>query len=251
MPSADRCLILQHAATEGPQRLAEVLAEAGVGVEVCALHRGEPVPRSLPVEVPLVVLGGAMGVSDIGDPVYPFLPDEVALLRSHLGAGGPVLGICLGAQLLAHAAGARVQPNVRPTPEGTPARVYEVGWAPVDFLGVDVEPALAGLAPREVMLHWHGDTFDLPRGAVHLASTPACANQAFRLGGRAFGVQFHPEVDPATLEQWLLGDADYVARANGPEGAARIRAETSLHFASFAQARDRLLRNLVRCLLAR
>jgi GMP synthase (glutamine-hydrolysing) len=125
-----------------------------------------------------------------------------------------------------------------------------VGWGPVDFLGVDAEPALQGLAAREPMLHWHGDAFDLPAGAVCLASTLACANQAFRLGGRAFGVQFHPELDVATLEAWLESDAAYVAQACGPEGAARIRAETARHFPAYAAARDRLLRNLIRCLAA-
>src|SRR6185369_11804775 len=106
-----------------------------------------------------------------------------ALLRDRLAGSAPVLGVCLGAQLMAHAAGARVYPNTRPgTPGQPPTRVYEVGWAPVDFLGVDREPALAGLSAREPMLHWHGDTYDLPRGAVLLASTPACPNQAFRLG---------------------------------------------------------------------
>jgi GMP synthase (glutamine-hydrolysing) len=244
--SSQRCVVLQHAATEGPQRLAELLAEAGLAVEVLALDRGQPVPRSLPEDVPLVVMGGAMGVSDIGDPAHPYLADEVALLEKQLAAGAPVLGICLGAQLLAHAAGADVHPNRRP--DGT--RVYEVGWAPVDFLPVDGEPALAGLGRRAMMLHWHGDTFDLPRGAVHLASTPECPLQAFRLG-RAYGVQFHPEMDAATILAWLESDAAYVAGACGPGGAQRIRAETPRLFPEYAAARDRLLRNLVQALVAR
>lgn len=242
-------MVLQHAATEGPMRLGELLEEAGLRLEVVALHRGEPVPRALPEGVPLVVMGGSMGVGDIGDPAHPYLAPEVELLRARLAAGAPVLGICLGAQLMAHAAGARVFPNQRPGPP--PVRVYEVGWGPVDFLGVEREPALAGLAPREMMLHWHGDTYDLPVGAVHLASTPACPNQAFRLGTRAFALQFHPELDAGTLESWLASDADYVARANGPEGEARIRAESLRHFPAYVAARERLLGNLVRCLLGR
>jgi GMP synthase (glutamine-hydrolysing) len=244
---ASRCLVLQHASTEGPQRLAELLAEAGVAVDLVELDRGARVPWSLPPEMPLVVMGGAMGVSDVGNPAYPYLEDEVALLRDRLAADAPVLGICLGAQLLAHAAGARVFPNSRPGPGGAQIRVYEVGWAPVDFLEVEREPALAGLSAREVMLHWHGDAFDLPAGAVRLASTPGCPNQAFRLG-RAYGVQFHPELDRATLDTWLKSDAAYVALACGPEGAERIGAETPRQFAAYAIARDRLLRNLVGCL---
>src|SRR5581483_4104976 len=138
-----------------------LLEEAGLAVEGRSLHLGEPVPRGLPPDVALVVMGGPMGVADVGDPAYPYLADEVALLRARLDAGAAVLGVCLGAQLLAHAAGARVYPNVRP---GDGTRVYEVGWAPVRFLRPD-EPALRGLGHTEPMLHWHGDTFDLPAGA--------------------------------------------------------------------------------------
>jgi GMP synthase (glutamine-hydrolysing) len=249
MSPPHRCIVLQHASSEGPLRLAPLLEEAGLVVEVLALHQGAGVPRALPPEVPLIVMGGSMGVGDLGDAAHPYLAEEVALLRQQLAAGGPVLGICLGAQLLAHAAGARVQPNHRPGPDG-PTRVYEVGWGAVDFLAPG-EPALQGLAASEMMLHWHGDTFDLPAGAVHLASTPACAQQGFRIGPRGFGLQFHPEVDSTTLSSWLEGDAVYVAQACGPGGAEVIRAGIAQHFAAYRAASDRLLRNLIRCLVAR
>jgi GMP synthase (glutamine-hydrolysing) len=247
----DRCLVLQHAMSEGPERLRALLEDAGLALEVRALYLGEPVPRALAAGVPLVVMGGSMGVADAGDPAYPFLDDELALLRDALAEQAPVLGICLGAQLLAHAGGARVYPLPGSSPAGGPAPVREVGWAPVDFRALDGEPALAGLPARATMLHWHGDTFDLPPGAVHLASTPACAQQAFRLGRRAFGLQFHPEVEPATLEHWLRADADYVAAACGPDGADRIRADTARHYAPYREAGDRLLRNIIGCLLGR
>jgi GMP synthase (glutamine-hydrolysing) len=249
--TSDRCVVLQHASTEGPQRLGELLEEAGLTVEVCALDRGAPVPRTLPADVPLVVLGGSMGVGDLGDPAYPFLSDEIALLRERLEAGAPVLGVCLGAQLLAHAAGARVFPNSRPAPGGgAPTRVYEVGWAPVDYRSGVTEPALQGLGDRAMMLHWHGDAFDLPRGAVHLASTPDCANQAFR-AGRAFGVQFHPEMHAPVIDEWLRSDAAWVEKACGPGAVERIRAETPERFPAYAAARDILLRNLIGCLAER
>src|SRR3954464_15740377 len=99
-----KALVLTHVVTEGPERLRPLCEEAGLAVQVRALHRGEPVPATLPAGDLLVVMGGPMGVADLGNPETPFLAAEVALLRERLAAGAPVLGICLGAQLLAHAA---------------------------------------------------------------------------------------------------------------------------------------------------
>jgi GMP synthase (glutamine-hydrolysing) len=231
-----RCLVLQHVDVEGPGRIADLFGERGFTVEVVALHRGEPVPAAVSPEIPLVVMGGPMGVSEVGDPRYPFLAGEVALLRARLAAGAPNLGVCLGSQLLAHAAGAPVYPNVR---EGR--RVYEIGYAPVELTG-----ELGQGAP--LMVHWHGDTFDLPAGAVHLASTAACPNQAFRLG-RSQALQFHPELEASTVEEWLRADAEYVVNALGPGGPERIRADMERHHAGYRAEGDRLLRWVIASLL--
>jgi GMP synthase-like glutamine amidotransferase len=233
-----RALIIQHLACEGPARLRPLLEGRGYAIDTCHAFDGGVVPAVLDHDL-LVVMGGSMGVADVGDPRYPFLAAEVALLRSALQRQQPVLGICLGAQLLAHAAGARVQPNRR---DGRIVR--EVGWAPVDFLGAGQRPELAGIGPREMMLHWHGDTFDLPQGAIHLASTPACANQLFRLP-RQVGIQFHPEIDAGSLEEWVRLDAAYVASANGPQGGERILADTGRYLEHHHRVGDRLLDNLI------
>ena len=95
------------------------------------------------------------------------------------------------------------------------------------------------------MLHWHGDTFDLPRGAVHLASTPVCRNQAFRLGRRQFGLQFHCELGRDTVADWVEGDAAYVREALGPDGGAQILADTDRYHAAAMPIWDRLLGNIV------
>jgi GMP synthase (glutamine-hydrolysing) len=155
-----------------------------------------------------------------------------------------VLGICLGAQLLAAAAGARVYPNVRPGPDGRPAPAREVGWGPIDLVDAEREPLWAGLPARPLVLHWHGDTFDLPPGAVHLASTPVCRHQAFRLGRRQVGLQFHCELDTTTIATWVREDADYVRDANGPDGGARILADTERVYAAARPLWDRLLGNV-------
>jgi GMP synthase (glutamine-hydrolysing) len=243
-----RAYILQHTPIEGPARVGELLAERGVALEVRHLYRGDAVPEHVTQGELVVSMGGPMGVGDVGDPRYPFLAPEITLLREAIARDRPVLGICLGAQLLAAAAGARVYPNTRRTPEGAVVPAREVGWGPIDFAGggqVAREPALAGMRSRELVLHWHGDTFDLPRGGMPLASTPVCRNQAFRLGWRSFGLQFHCELAPEDVAVWVREDAAYVREANGEDGAARILADTERYYADAKPVWDRLLRNIV------
>lgn len=245
----NEAVVLQHTSTEGPERVARLLSTRGFACDVRHLYRGDAVPTALAPGTPVVVMGGPMGVGDAGDPRYPFISPEIDWLRGLLSRDQPVLGICLGAQLLAAAAGARVYPNTRPGPEGKAVPAREVGWGPVDLIGVGREPALAGLRDRELMLHWHGDTFDLPAGAVHLASTPVCRHQAFRLGQRQFGFQFHCELEAETIAVWVAEDADYVRAANGEEGGARILADTERHMAEARPIWDRLLGNVLDLML--
>jgi GMP synthase-like glutamine amidotransferase len=240
--------VLQHHPREGPERIGSVARSLGLGVVVHALHAGQPVPEKLAPADLLVVMGGSMGVGDIGDPRWPFLAGEVGLLGRLLRSERPVLGVCLGAQLLAHAAGA----SVRPLTVGDPPVLHrEVGWGPVEFVRTaEEEPVLGGLHQAEVVLHWHGDTFDLPPGATLLASTLACPHQMFRLGQRAFGIQFHVEMTAELVNTWVEEDGDYVRLALGPEGAARILADTRRHSAQHERMGDRLIRNLLEAMLA-
>jgi GMP synthase (glutamine-hydrolysing) len=150
----------------------------------------------------LVVLGGPIGVYD--EDRYPFIGDELSLIDRRLASGRPLLGICLGAQLIARAAGSRVYPG--------PAK--EIGYALIDLNAEGQASCLAGLQPCGYhVLHWHGDTFDLPAGAVRLASTEITENQAFSMGPAVLGLQFHIEVEPRGLERWLIGHAVEIATA--------------------------------------
>jgi GMP synthase-like glutamine amidotransferase len=235
--------VLQHVAMEGPARVADIARELGHRVVIHDLASGAPVPGTLPAGDLLVVMGGPMGVGDIGDARWPFLGAEADLLRRLLREGRPVLGICLGSQLMAHALGARVYPCHVGDP---PARHREVGWGAVTFVETpEAEPVLAGLDPSEVVLHWHGDTFDLPAGATRLASTLACENQMFRYGDRAFALQFHVEVTAAEVERWTREDAAFVRAANGAGGAERILADTRRYMPRHRRVGDRLLRNVL------
>lgn len=148
----------------------------------------------------LIVLGGPISVED--EVRFPWLADELALIRRRLEARQPLLGLCLGAQLMARALGARVRPM----------GVKEIGFAPVALTAAGQGTALAALGGQPV-LHWHGDQFELPAGMVSLATTPVCPHQAFAPHDRALGLQFHPEVDPARFEQWLVGHVDELDHA--------------------------------------
>jgi len=159
----------------------------------------------------LVVLGGPIGVYE--NDRYPFIDAEVALLERRLAAGKPTLGICLGSQLMAKALGARVYPS----------GVKEIGWASLELTREGAASCLRHLTTP--VLHWHGDTFDLPVGAVRLASTPACHNQAFSAGRHALGLQFHAEACGQPLEAWFVGHACEIA-GTPAIGVPQLRADT-------------------------
>lgn len=242
-------VVLQQVEFEGPRRIESALARQGYAIDTVRLFAGEPVPLDLPDETLLVVMGGPMGVSDVGGDAHPFLAQEVELLRRRAKGNAPTLGICLGAQLMAFAAGARVYENTRLASDGSGRlRVFEVGWADLAFDRASEPDVLAGIPDVTPMFHWHGDTFELPAGARLFASTPSCRTQAFRLGRRWFGLQFHPEVEPADIHGLLRMDEAYAVAANGPDAVRTIRADTERHMSMLRSVGDRLLENLARAL---
>jgi GMP synthase (glutamine-hydrolysing) len=179
-------LVLQHAAVEGPGRLGRALEAVGVSVRLVRAGLGEPVPAGLEGAAGLVALGGPMSVSQ--SERYPHLRAERALLERALVEGAPVLGICLGSQLLAAALGARVYAGERP----------EIGWGEVALRPAAADdPLFRGAPSRFAALHWHGDVFDLPAGARALAHSSQTTHQAFGHESGVYGLLFHLEVDGA------------------------------------------------------
>ncbi len=235
--------VLQHVPMEGAGRIGELAEAMGLAVTTHRLFEGTPVPAAIPGGDALVVMGGSMGAGDIGDPRWPFLATEVELIGRQVRHEAPVLGVCLGAQLMASALGAKVYPLRVGDP---PVLHREVGWGPVAFVAFPgTEPSLAGLNDAEVVLHWHGDTFDLPSGATLLGSTLACNNQMFRFGPRAYALQFHIELTAADVPVWVRDDEAFVRAAHGPGGGARILADTALFMPRFRQVGERMIRNLL------
>lgn len=163
------------------------------GYEVRYIQAGESDLSDIIPDL-LCVLGGPIGVYE--QVRYPFLQDEIDLIKKSLDNEVPTIGICLGAQLIAKALGERVYPGPRP----------EICWAPVNLSESGRQGPLRSLADTAV-LHWHGDTFDLPPNCDLLASTDICRNQAFALGSRLIGLQFHPEIQGDHFERWLIGHA--------------------------------------------
>jgi GMP synthase (glutamine-hydrolysing) len=191
MPGRDHWVVIQHVAYEGPGSVAPAVSDAGATLSVVRVDRGDeiPPPPALDTMAGLVVMGGPMGVHDD----LAWLEEERALLRAAVGAGVPVLGVCLGAQQLAAALGGTVTRG--PAPE------YGVGE--VHLTAAALGDPVLGPAPTPLpCVHWHGDTFSLPDGAVRLARNDAYENQAFRVGPCAYGLQFHVEVTASLVAHW-------------------------------------------------
>jgi len=215
-------LVLQHVPHEGPGSLNSLLQTAGFRIHTLKFWpeaETEAAPESYEG---LIVLGGPMGVYEADK--YPHLATERKLIERAVKKNLPVLGICLGAQLIANALGATVYPS----------GVKEIGW-------YDLAPTADGkndplfhhLSATEKVFQWHGDTFDLPNGAVHLASSPLCTNQAFRYGRNVYALQFHLEVDTKMIDAWLAvpQNRDEIAALEGSVDPMTIRADTRRYIA--------------------
>jgi GMP synthase (glutamine-hydrolysing) len=210
-------LIVRHMPHEAGGSLETALALAGLEFRYIDVFLD--VPKHLPLDqaAAMVVLGGAMNVDEVDR--YPFLAADVLWIRQALAAEIPLMGICLGAQLLAKALGARVYAN----------RVKEIGWYPLDLTPAAAADPLFAQLEVQTAFQWHGDTFDLPVGAIQLARSPLCAIQAFRYGSRAYGLQFHLEMTAGMIDNWLAeaGNSEEMAQLEYVD-PMEIRARTPL-----------------------
>jgi GMP synthase (glutamine-hydrolysing) len=192
---------IRHVHFEDLGAFEPALRDAGFAVRYCDIG-SEAIPDTAADAALLVVLGAPIGAYE--EDKYPFVSDELRLLETRLASGRPTLGICLGAQLIARALGAAVYPG----------NVREIGWGPITLTEAGRQSPVKHLE-RANVLHWHGDTFDLPASAELLASTAVTLNQAFAFGAAALALQFHLEVEASGFEQWLIGHTHEIASVPG------------------------------------
>jgi GMP synthase (glutamine-hydrolysing) len=232
-----RILVCQHVAFEILGTLDPLFRRAGYRIRYVNFGRHPDAQPRLDRYHGLVLLGGPMSVYDTAQ--HAHLDTEVRLIEQALRRGMPVLGICLGAQLIAKALGAPVTANAH----------KEIGWHEVQPTpAAAADPVLSGFAEREMLFHWHSDTFAIPRGAVHLASSALCENQAFRYGDNVYGFQFHLEVDAPLIERWLRVPVHRreLESTHGEIAPQRIRDQTPAYLERSALLSEATFGELVR-----
>jgi GMP synthase (glutamine-hydrolysing) len=227
--SMPRILVFQHVAAEPLGTLDPLIRARGHRIRFVNFEREPDAQPDVDRYRGLIVLGGPMNVEDQAR--RPHLRTELRAIERMLELDRPVLGICLGAQLLAHALGAQVARAQRP----------EIGWYSLHPTAAGrSDPVLAPLGDRAQVFQWHGCRFDIPRDAVHLARSDDCEQQAFRWGANAYGFQFHLEMDQPLVERWLATPAyrDELAASGLRHDAEAIRAQTGAHIAALQQRAD-------------
>ncbi len=232
-----RLLVFQHVPHEILGTLDPLLRDAGFRIRYVNFGRQPDALPEMSNYHGLVVLGGPMNCDQSAR--YPHLDTEVQIIQQAIETGKPVLGICLGSQLVARALGAKVRKNP----------VKEIGW-------YDLYPTAAGeqdsvfrnFGQQQKIFQWHGDSFDIPEHAVRLASSPDCANQAFRYGDNVYGLQFHLEVDEPLIDRWLHAPVN-VRELEGLGGAerrvAQIKADTGRYIQHSMELGEKLFSDYI------
>ncbi len=219
MQKSIRIHYLQHEPYEGPGCIEDWAETKGHRLSLTQLFSHENPPALSEIDL-LIIMGGSMGVYD--EEEYPWLKAEKNYIREAVAAGKPVMGICLGAQLLANALGAKIGR----------AKYKEIGWFPIRKTEAGkASPALHAMPDELAVFHWHGDQFDIPEGCQSLAFSEACPNQLFQSGDRVIGLQFHFEATAASVSR-MLEDAGEELEEAGPYVQSRTEVLNGLHYAA-------------------
>lgn len=263
-----RVIILQQVEHIGPGRLVPVLRDFGIPIEMRHLFKGDEVPTDLDEVRALIVLDAPFSAASIDQSDKPYLAQELATITRMVNHNRKVLGIGFGAQLLAHAGGAKIYPNAKPgaKPEDASTPVPEFGWGPVTFpFPGGTEPMVMGLMDGAPMFHCHVETFDLPKlpppanpapppappppsGNSLLSSSKLCKNQAFRFKTRLFGFQYHFEFTREDIDKVLSVEKERFEKALGFAAVDQVRLETEAHYVRYERLGNKIIKNWVQFL---
>ncbi len=222
-----RAHCLQHVPFEGLGNIEPWLTRKGFVITTTRFYASEPLPELNAIDM-LIIMGGPMSVLDEAD--YPWLIEEKAFVRAAVLAGKVVLGVCLGAQLIADAMGGCVYKN----------RAKEIGWFPIQA-SVEKSDSVFRFPREAIVFHWHGETFDVPQGAVVLARSVACENQAFQLGRAVIGLQFHLETTPESAKAIVQNCRDELVIDQYIQSEATILAATTERYRAINSLMDEVL----------
>ena len=237
MKGIKRLLVLQHLEIEGPGLFKQFAEERDLKIEIIRLDKKDNLPQTKEGDI-ILIMGGPMGVKDIGSKKYPWLKTERDFINSELQKKTRIIGVCLGAQLLANAAGGDVEILKYGSP---PKALPEIGWSQVFIYHSNNYFNKFSKTPFHV-LHWHGDRILLPKNAELIASSKRCMEQLFKIEDFAYGLQFHIESTKEMTERWINDDKLFITNGLGPKGQAILR-EEEIQFAEKTIFKRKLLIN--------
>tara|TARA_Y100001968_G_C19295504_1_gene686420 strand:- start:2 stop:736 length:735 start_codon:yes stop_codon:yes gene_type:complete len=221
-----RLLILQHLEREGPGLFSKVAHQRGIPVFTFRLDLDDAFPQIEKKDL-LLILGGPMSLNDINSPKYPWMLKELEIIQEALNKGIRVIGVCLGAQLLAKAAGGDVEPLID---SFSSKSLPEVGWSPISLTEDSNNNFFDSVfgTPLDV-LHWHGDRILLPKSARLIGSSQRCKEQFFQIGEFAYGIQFHIEIDSKMVKRWVEEDFEFIRLTYGPNAKKIILKQQNIY----------------------
>ena len=226
-----RVIVLQHLKREGPGLFMQVAKERNFKLEIIRLDLGESIPKPRGKDI-LLIMGGEIGIKDIESSKYPYLKKEVELIKNLLKSKSRIIGVCLGAQLIAFAAGGSVEKMMKGNYKSESRFKPEVGWGKVKY-NENYKKLLINQSNSEKqsinVLHWHGDRILLPSNAEIYGSSSRCREQFFSINRNAYGIQFHAEIENNMINEWIDGDSDFIKLSLG-SNASKILKEQSAKY---------------------
>jgi len=239
MKGIKRLLVLQHLEIEGPVLFKQFAEGRDLKIKIIRLDKKDNLPKTKKGDL-ILIMGGPMGVKDIGSDKYSWLKLEIDFIKKELENKRPIIGVCLGAQLLASAAGGDVEILKYGYP---PKKLPEIGWSQI-FIDKSNKEFKAFFEDPFHVLHWHGDRILLPNKSVLIASSARCKEQFFRIGNFAYGLQFHIETTGGMINNWIKEDKEFVLKGLGLNGQEILKEENKKYIDKTFSKRKLLISKL-------